>query len=97
MLRLTADDVALRLVEEEGRLPARTDVLAGEAFTTSPDLAAFVEQLEHAEAMELIAYPDVAAAFGEGLESILSGRQSVDDAMADVQRSAEGWLAEGGG
>lgn len=97
MLRLTADDVALRLVAEERRLPARSRVLADDLFLSSPDLAAFVQQLEHAEVMELIAYPEVAAAFREGLESVLSGRRSVDEAMAEVQRYADTWLAEAGG
>ena len=94
MLRLTADDVALRLVSEEGRLPARSSVLADEVFVASPDLAAFVQQLEHAEVMELIAYPEVAAAFREGLESVLSERRSAEEAMAEVQRYADTWLAE---
>ncbi len=97
MLRLTADDVALRLVAEEGRLPARGRVLADEVFLSSPDLAAFVQQLEHAEVMELIAYPEVAAAFREGLESVLSGRRSVEEAMTEVQGYADTWLAEAGG
>jgi multiple sugar transport system substrate-binding protein len=97
MLRLTADDVALRLVAEEGRLPARTRVLADEVFMTSPDLAAFVQQLEHAEVMELIAYPEVAGAFREGLEAVLSERRSVEEAMGEVQRYADTWLAEAGG
>lgn len=97
MLRLTADDVALRLVAEEGRLPARSRVLADEVFTTSPDLAAFVQQLEHAEVMELIAYPEVAAAFREGLEAVLSERRSAEEAMAEVQHYADAWLAEADG
>lgn len=97
MLRLTADEVALRLVAEEGRLPVRTRVLADEVFTTSPDLAAFVQQLDHAEVMELIAFPEVAAAFREGLEAVLSERRSAEDAMGEVQRYADDWLAEAGG
>lgn len=97
MLHLTADDVALRLVQEEGRLPARTRLLDDQVFATSDDLAAFVAQLEHAEVMQLIAFPDVAGAFREGLEAILSERQTVDEAMADVQRYAEASREEGGG
>lgn len=97
MLHLTADDVALRLVREEGRLPARTRLLDDDVFTTSSDLEAFVGQLEHAEVMQLIAFPDVAGAFREGLEAILSERQTVEEAMADVQRYAEARPPEGGG
>jgi multiple sugar transport system substrate-binding protein len=96
-LRLTEDDVALRLAEEEGRLPARERVFDAPLFSESPDLAAFVAQLPDAEVMPLIAYPEVATAFREGLESCLAGRQSASEAMDEVQAFAEEWLARGGG
>ena len=96
MLRLTADDVALRLVEQEGRLPARQHVLDDDSIVESPELARFAAQLEHAEIMALIAYPEVADAFRDGLEDVLSERRSPAEAMAQVQRFAEGWLAESG-
>jgi multiple sugar transport system substrate-binding protein len=96
-LRLTEDDVALRLAQEEGRLPARERVFDAPLFSESPDLAAFVAELPDAEVMPLIAYPEVATAFREGLESCLAGRQSPGEAMAEVQAFAEEWLARSGG
>lgn len=94
MLALTADDVALRLAAEEGRLPARARVYDDPLFTSSPDLAAFVAQLPSAEVMPLIAYPEVAAAFRDGLESALAQRRSPAEAMAEVQAFAERWAAQ---
>jgi multiple sugar transport system substrate-binding protein len=90
-LRLTDDEVALRLVEEEGRLPARTRLLEHESLQAAPDLAAFVAELPEADVMPLIAYPEVAEAFREALENTLAGRQEVAEAMRDVQRFAEEW------
>jgi multiple sugar transport system substrate-binding protein len=88
-LALTQDDIALRLALEEGRLPARSRVYAEPVFSASPDLAAFVEQLPTAEVMPLIAYPEVAAAFRDGLETVLSLRVEPAEAMAQVQRFAD--------
>jgi multiple sugar transport system substrate-binding protein len=91
-LRLTEDDVALRLAEEEGRLPARHHVFDDQLFSSSPDIAAFVEQLPEADVMPLIAYPPVATAFREALEASLAGRQPAAEAMQQVQEFAEEWL-----
>ena len=91
-VRLTEDPVAARLVEEEGRLPARTRMLDHEALRSAPGLATFVEQLHDADVMPLIAFPEVAEAFREGIENALSGRRSAQAAMEDVQGFAERWL-----
>jgi multiple sugar transport system substrate-binding protein len=93
-LALTEREVGLALAEQEGRLPARVDAYDAPLFTTSPDLAAFVAQLEHAQVMPLIAFPEVATAFRDGLDAALSGRASPQEAMAEVQAAAERWLAE---
>lgn len=95
MLALTADDVALQLTQQEGRLPARVRVLDHELFTSTPDLAAFVDQLANAEVMRLIAYPEVSAAFRDSLEDVLTQRITPEDAMREVQGFADNWLAEG--
>jgi multiple sugar transport system substrate-binding protein len=94
MLALTADEVALELAAEEGRLPARSAVYDAPLFTSSPDLVAFVAELPHAEVMPLIAYPEVAAVFRDGLERALSQRGTPQQAMEDVQAFAEQWAAE---
>jgi multiple sugar transport system substrate-binding protein len=96
-LALTEDEVALRLAAEEGRLPARERVFGHELFTDpqAEDLTAFVDQLDDAEVMPLIAYPPVAAAFREGLEDALALRRDPASAMAEVQAYAERWAAGG--
>jgi ABC-type glycerol-3-phosphate transport system substrate-binding protein len=94
MLALTEDDVALRLAQEEGRLPAKTRVLEHELFASTPDLAAFVEQLEYAEVMPLIAYPEVAGAFRDSLEDVLRQRVTPEEAMREVQAFADDWLVD---
>lgn len=94
MLALTEDDVALELASQEGRLPAREEVYDDPLFAASDDLAAFVEQLPDARVMPLIAYPEVSAAFRDGLEATLAQRLSAEDAMLDVQEAAERWLEE---
>jgi multiple sugar transport system substrate-binding protein len=90
-VRLTGDEVALRLAEEEGRLPARARVFEDELFHRSPDLETFVDQLPEADVMPLIAFPQVAEAFREALEHVLAGRRDVAEAMGEVQRYAEEW------
>jgi multiple sugar transport system substrate-binding protein len=93
MLRLTEDEVALRLAEEEGRLPARARVFEEPLFRSDPLVAAFVDQLPTAEVMPLIAYPEVADVFREALEDAVSGRLEPAEALAEIQRFSERWLA----
>lgn len=94
MLALTEREVGVALAEQEGRLPARLDAYDHPLFATSPDLVAFVDQLEYALVMPLIAFPEVAVAFRDGLEAALSGRLSPAEAMAGVQAAAERWVAD---
>jgi multiple sugar transport system substrate-binding protein len=96
MLRLTEDPVALRLAEEEGRLPARGRVFDEPLFTADPLLAAFVAELPHAEVMPLIAYPEISDVFREALEDIVTGRLRPADAMDRVQGYSERWQAAQG-
>lgn len=94
MLALTEPELGLALTEQEGRLPALREVYDHPVFETSPDLAAFVAQLEHATIMPLIGYPEIATAFQDGLEAALSGRRTPAMAMAEVQAVAERRVGE---
>jgi multiple sugar transport system substrate-binding protein len=87
--QLTEREVALRLAEEEGRLPALVDLYDDPLFTASPDLAAFVDQLPDAAVMPLIAFPELAGQFSAALERVLKGQQEAGVAMRELQRSAE--------
>jgi multiple sugar transport system substrate-binding protein len=89
MLALTEDDIALELALTEGRLPARARVYENPVFSSSPDLAAFVDILPDARVMTLIAYPEIAAGFRDALEAILSLRETPQEAMAQLQAFAE--------
>lgn len=89
MLALTADDVALRLATEEGRLPARRSALAALPADDEPLLAEVVDALDHAEVMPLTAHPQASASFAAALEEILAGRTSPREAMQVVQRQLE--------
>lgn len=94
MLALTEPEVGRELAAEEGRLPARADAYDDALFRATPDLEAFVEQLPTARVMPLIAYPEVAAAFRDGLEAALSQRRSPAEAMASVQEFADRWVQQ---
>ncbi len=87
-MRLTDDEVALRLASEEGRLPARRELLSDARFVQDPLLAAVVAELDHARLMPLIAYPDAQAAFAEGVEDVVTGRSPAAEVLATVQRTA---------
>ncbi len=94
-LRLTRDEVALRLASEEGRLPARRELLDDARFGQDRLLAAVVAELDHARVMPLIAYPHAQAAFTEGLADVISGRSPAAEALASVQRTATAGSAAG--
>lgn len=94
MLALTQEEVGLDLATEEGRLPARASVYDAPVFSSSEDLEAFVHQLPDAEVMPLIAYPEVAAAFRDGLEAALARRRTPEQAMAEVQAFADRWAED---
>lgn len=93
-LALTELEVGLDLAEQEGRLPARAAAYEAPLFEATPDLAAFVRHLEHAQVMPLIAYPEVAVAFRDGLDAALAGRASAAEAMERVQDAADRWRTQ---
>lgn len=94
MLAMTEDDVALRLAQEEGRLPARHRVFEDPWFREDPGIAAVVDQLPRASVMRVIAYPEISNVFRETLERVLTGAQDAQSAMLAAQRYAEQWVEE---
>ncbi|MDQ3931812.1 MAG: extracellular solute-binding protein, partial [Actinomycetota bacterium] len=88
MLHLTSDRYALRLAEEQGRLPTRPATF--EAFVAeSPIFRPAFEQLRSAAVMRLIAFPDAQAAFSEAVEDIFAGRVEAAVALARAQQAAQ--------
>lgn len=92
MVHLTDDRWALRLAEEEGRLPAQRDVF-DDPFFDRPELRTTFDQLGSAHAMKLIAFPEAQRAFVEAYEDILTGRAGAQEALTRAQRLAEASLA----
>lgn len=88
---LTVRELGIALAAAEGRLPARRDAYDDPLFSSSPDLVAFVERLDDATVMPLIAFPEVSIAFRDGLEALLGQRRTPAEAMADVQQVADRW------
>lgn len=85
---LTAPEVALRMAEEERRLPTRPAQY--EQLPDSPELATMTAQLESARPMVLIAFPVAEAAFATALDEVITGRADADEALARAQAIAEG-------
>ena len=69
MTHLISDETALRLAEEEGRLPARTRVFADPYFA-DPDQQIFLEQLQTAHPPKLGAFDQPSNAFTAALDQI---------------------------
>lgn len=88
-LALTEAEPGLRLVEEEGRLPARVALYDDPWFKQAPDMAAFVEELPSARVMPLVAFPELAAAFSAAYERVLKGQEDAATAMHGLQDLAE--------
>lgn len=88
MLHLASDGYALRLAEEEGRLPTRPRTF--EAFVAQrPVFATALEELQWAAVMRLIAFPTAQAAFDKALEDIFTGRVDPAVALTRAQQAAE--------
>lgn len=88
MLHLTSDRYALRLVEEQGRLPTRPATFEG-LVSQHPVLGTALEQLRSASVMRLIAFPEAQAAFTQAVEDILTGRVDAAVALARAQQAAQ--------
>jgi multiple sugar transport system substrate-binding protein len=88
MLLLTSDRYALRLAQEEGRLPVRP-ALYGHQFFQSEDLRTFLRQLASAEPFKLEAFPEAHDAFAQALDEVLISGRDVVAALQDAQHRAE--------
>lgn len=87
---LTADEVALELWRQEGRLPARADLLDADVGAAEP-YATVVGQLPAASPMRLIAFPVADRVLEDLLPTLLSGGEDDPaDLLAGAQRRAAG-------
>lgn len=89
MQHLTEDARAVRLAEEEGRLPARLRVFEHPALQ-APELEVVVDELRTARVMKLIALPAAEQAFQNAVEDIVLGRRRAAEALELAQRAATG-------
>ncbi len=88
MLHLASDPYALRLAEEEGRLPTRPATFET-LVSRRPVLGIALEQLQSASVMRLIAFPEAQAAFKQAVEDIFTGRVDAAAALARAQQAAQ--------
>lgn len=89
---LVEPDHALSYAKEEGRLPARTDVLADPFFEDDRYRVA-VEQLPVASAMPLIVYPRVLDLTTSAIFDVLHHLADVDEAFGAAQRAGTAIIA----
>lgn len=89
MLALTADDVALALAAQEGRMPPRPDVLA-RTDLPAPVLETLQAQLVTASPQLSVAFPGPQEAFSQAVDDILGGRASAAEALGAAQAVAVG-------
>ena len=87
MLHVTGDDYALRLAEEEGRLPVRPRVYS-DPFFDDPVQQTMLAELEVARPHRLDAFPTVSAALSAGIDQILREQKDPQATLAEVQRQA---------
>lgn len=87
MAHLVSDDFALRLAEEEGRLPVRSRLYDHPLFSR-PELAAVIEQLKTASPMKLTAFPRAHDVFEEAVERVLRNEADAATTMAEAQERA---------
>jgi multiple sugar transport system substrate-binding protein len=88
MLLLTSDRYALRLVQEEGRLPVRHN-LYDHPFFQSEDLRTFLRQLESADPFKLEAFPRAHEAFAQALDEVLISGKGAGTALREAQQRAD--------
>lgn len=87
MALLISDEYALRLVEEEGRLPVRHR-LYDDPYFDRPELAAVTEQLRTASPMKLTAFPEAHDLFEDAVERVLRNGEPAATVMAETQQRA---------
>lgn len=87
MLRVIDDRRALRLAQEEGRLPARLGVY-DEPYFQNDVMRTFLTQLRTAHPFRLESFPEANKAFHSALDDILEGRREAAAALRDAQLRA---------
>ena len=88
MAHLISDEYALRLVQEEGRLPVRQR-LYDHPYFDQPELAAVTEQLKTATPMKLTAFPEVHDLFENAVDRVLRDDEPAAVVMAETQQRAQ--------
>lgn len=84
---LTADDVALAMARQEGRLPPRPDLFSAPELDT-PVMRTLQQQLGSAHPQQLIAFPEAQQAFASAIDEVLTGRADAATALARAQADA---------
>lgn len=88
MQMLTSDPYALRLAEEEGRLPARVEIYEDEFFQDDR-FRVVQEQLETAQPLLLEAFPEAFEAYVNAVNAILGDGADAGETLREAQMAAE--------
>lgn len=83
---LTEPDQQKAFSDAAGLIPTSTTV---DRTTLSPQIAGLMDVLDSAEVIRNGVTPDVNAAIGAGVQSIVLGERSVDDVLKDVQAAQD--------
>jgi ABC-type glycerol-3-phosphate transport system substrate-binding protein len=87
MTHLTSDRYALRLAEEQGRLPVRSRVYRA-PFFDDPVLQVVVNQLRTARPERIDSFPDAGKVLGNAIDSILRQGADAEPTLREAQRQA---------
>ena len=83
-------DVQAEWFETVNDLPAQQAAWDDEALTADPSVAVFGEQLESVKiAPTLVTWPQVSAAADTQIEQIFRGGKSIEEALAELQSTAD--------
>lgn len=84
---LVEPEPAMRYAREDGRLPARTDVLS-DPFFDQPALQVAVDELPRASAMRMLAFPRLMDRVTRRIYEVLHGQGPAADVFRDLQAEA---------
>jgi ABC-type glycerol-3-phosphate transport system substrate-binding protein len=87
MTHLTSDRYALRLAQEQGRLPVRSRVYAA-PFFDDPAMRVVVDQLRSARPERIDSFPDAGKVLANAIDSILRQQADVEPTLREAERQA---------
>ena len=88
MTHLISDRYALRLAQEQGRLPVRSRVYA-DSFFQDPSLQVVVDQLRTARPERIDSFPDAGRLLAVAIDQVLREQRDAEATLREAQAKAE--------